>query len=301
MVELERLGVRVVSGRLGRKAGEDGDDDMGSKRMDPNAGLGWGTDADINQIMARRSSSLGLSMMSEGRRGSLSSLGQVVGLDGADIMPPHRPLVGGGAAAAFEAARHDHYTNKAGEQQRRASSLGLGTLGGGLGGMSGMSVNPNQHYEMLKLHHMNLLNEIQETTLMMNLYQQQQLQQQQAQLQAESGNMGGDMGMLSSGMGGSDMFSSGNLSQRSSLGLGGQLGGNFSAQQLQMMQQGAAHLSVSGGEMKPETGSGEKRGGEGADGEPEAKKLKSGDSEAPKETAVDSKESKQDVGEEAKV
>merc|ERR1719343_1117094 len=32
---------------------------------------------------------------------------------------------------------------------------------------------------MLKLHHMNLLNEIQETTLMMNLYQQQQLQQQQ--------------------------------------------------------------------------------------------------------------------------
>jgi len=42
----------------------------------------------------------------------------------------------------------------------------------------GLSVNPNQHYEMLKLHHMNLLNEIQETTLMMNLYQQQQLQQQ---------------------------------------------------------------------------------------------------------------------------
>lgn len=36
---------------------------------------------------------------------------------------------------------------------------------------------------MLKLHHMNLLNEIQETTLMMNLYQQQQLQQQQQQLQ----------------------------------------------------------------------------------------------------------------------
>jgi hypothetical protein len=33
---------------------------------------------------------------------------------------------------------------------------------------------------MLKLHHMNLLNEIQETTLMMNLYQQQQLQQQKA-------------------------------------------------------------------------------------------------------------------------
>jgi len=38
---------------------------------------------------------------------------------------------------------------------------------------------------MLKLHHMNLLNEIQETTLMMNLYQQQQMQQQQ-QLQNQS-------------------------------------------------------------------------------------------------------------------
>ena len=52
----------------------------------------------------------------------------------------------------------------------------------------GLSVNPNQHYEMLKLHHMNLLNEIQETTLMMNLYQQQHLQQQQQQqLQQQMG------------------------------------------------------------------------------------------------------------------
>merc|ERR1712232_681169 len=62
---------------------------------------------------------------------------------------------------------------------------GAGLLSGGSGSMNmnnlGLSVNPNQHYEMLKLHHMNLLNEIQETTLMMNLYQQQQLQQQQQQ------------------------------------------------------------------------------------------------------------------------
>merc|ERR1719410_3199507 len=62
-------------------------------------------------------------------------------------------------------------------------------MGGGMGGngmpQMGLSVNPNQHYEMLKLHHMNLLNEIQETTLMMNLYQQQQLQQQQQQLQQQ--------------------------------------------------------------------------------------------------------------------
>jgi hypothetical protein len=38
---------------------------------------------------------------------------------------------------------------------------------------------------MLKFHHMNLLQEIQETTMMMNLYQQQMLQEQQEQLQQE--------------------------------------------------------------------------------------------------------------------
>ena len=57
----------------------------------------------------------------------------------------------------------------------------------------GLSVNPNQHSEMLKLHHMNLLNEIQETTLMMNLYQQQQLQQQ--------GGAGGGNNMPNNNMG----------------------------------------------------------------------------------------------------
>jgi hypothetical protein len=48
---------------------------------------------------------------------------------------------------------------------------------------------------MLKLHHLNLMNEIQETALMLNLYEQQQLAaQQQAQLrllrqlQLEQGN-----------------------------------------------------------------------------------------------------------------
>lgn len=124
-------------------------------------------------------------------------------------MPPHRPLVGGGPAAAFEAARADHYRNIAEKQSAKKKNKGVdgsskekssdagksmvpGSLsqmkpkGNGLLGQSpvnmpqlGLTVNPNQHYEMLKLHHMNLLNEIQETTLMMNLYQQQQLQQQQ--------------------------------------------------------------------------------------------------------------------------
>ena len=56
---------------------------------------------------------------------------------------------GGGAAAAYEAARADHYAQKNAEQQRRASSLGLGIgAGGNLGGggmpQMGFSVNPNQ-------------------------------------------------------------------------------------------------------------------------------------------------------------
>ncbi len=149
MLELERLGVRVVSGRLGRKAGEDGEDDsepptsakksavpnstmsgMGaSAPMERNGSMGWGNDADLNSLMNRRSS-IGLSMMNDGRRGSLGSLGQVVGLDNVDAAFAHRQLGGG-----FDV----------GEAQRRASSLGLGSLagGGGLGGM-GMSVNPNQ-------------------------------------------------------------------------------------------------------------------------------------------------------------
>jgi hypothetical protein len=278
MVELERLGVRVVSGRLGRKAGEDGEDDpMDPKKgghpggmsiggpIERNSSMGFGGEMDLNALMARRNSSIGMSMMGDtmNRRGSLGSLGQTMGMDGDPSMPPHRPFVGGGAAAAYEASRHDHYTQKSAEQQRRASSLGLGNLtGGGLGNM-GMSVNPNQHYEMLKLHHMNLLNEIQETTLMMNLYQQQQLQQQQHQLQQQAGPDGmgnnGDpgLGMMqqqlqnsgSSNQQGLDqMFGSAQLSQqqRASLGLGGPQmgggntggGGNYnSQQQFQLMQQ----------------------------------------------------------------
>ena len=111
------------------------------------------------------------------RRTSLG-LGQSVGLEDV-IIPPHRPLVGGASAAAYEAARADHYSNLAAKKGiGRLGSAGGSALTGGGPGMPGSS---SQHYEMLKLHHMNLLNEIQETTLMINLYQQQQLQQQQRQ------------------------------------------------------------------------------------------------------------------------
>ena len=123
-------------------------------QVDRNNSMGWASNADLDSLMQRRSSSLGLSLMNDNdmkRRTSLNSLGPALGLDAGDpgIPPPHRPLVGGGAAAAYEAARADHYAQKREEQQRRASSLGLGMGGGNLGGGAGMpqmglSVNPNQ-------------------------------------------------------------------------------------------------------------------------------------------------------------
>jgi hypothetical protein len=80
---------------------------------------------------------------------------------------------------------------------------------------------------MLKLHHMNLLNEIQETTLMMNLYQQQQLQQQQQQLQQQqTGGEGGGASdqmtmLLQQQQGSSGAGMDFGMNPRGSLGLGG--------------------------------------------------------------------------------
>jgi hypothetical protein len=165
MAELEQLGIRVVSGRLGRKSDGEGDDGdtgppnlgsrdtqgpalkksgmMGVEENAPSlmAGLGaagWGNDELQNLMMARRNSALGMSRLDHGfPRGSLG-IGSLVGLDGDPVMPPHRPLVGGGAAAAFEASRHDHYTQKSAEQLAQRASLGLGGLS------AGMPVNSNQ-------------------------------------------------------------------------------------------------------------------------------------------------------------
>lgn len=110
--------------------------------------MGWSSNADIDNLMQqRRSSSLGLSMMTDKEinpRNTLSALGPL-DLDPNDpTMPPHRRLVGEGAAAAYEAARADHYAQKREEQQRRNPGLNLGVGAGNLGGSGMLSVNPNQ-------------------------------------------------------------------------------------------------------------------------------------------------------------
>lgn len=183
---------------------------LGSGVADRKNSIGWTPSDDFDSLLQRRSSSIGFK-----RSNSL-------GLGGMDD-PSRRPFVGGGSAAAYEVTRADHYSGH-GAQKGRADGHS-GSLGMGGGGGIGMSVNPNQHYEMLKLHHMNLLNEIQETTLMMNLYQQQQLQQQQQQLQQQEA---GGAGLDSYGRGGAGgAFARTSLggmdsigSNRASLGLG---------------------------------------------------------------------------------
>lgn len=267
MLELERRNVRVVNGRVGRGDGSDGEHDNQIARQDANQNSHTG------QMSNEMSSLLNAANVADfGRNGSLQQNNNInfrnnnLGIDpslflgdqrrnngfinptGTSnniaagpkrstspdlVIPPHRPLVGGGSAAAYEAARADHYrklaeqkksqkqdgstaniastsskssekSQKSGSksssffQQQSNSAISNGSSMNGLNmplsegsnqqsgaGMPNLniSVNANQHYEMLKLHHMNLLNEIQETTLMMNLYQQHQLQLQQQQQQ----------------------------------------------------------------------------------------------------------------------
>ena len=161
MVELERLGVRVVSGRLGRKAGEEGDEDIednkieshgvsgptnasnapgiGSDILGDNNSTNWATDAELNRLMTRRNSSLGFSMLNDGRRGSLGSLGGLMGLDSADSN-----MLGMGMGIGASGFGLGSDFSKGPDQQRRSSSLGLGSLAGGGIGNIGLSVNPNQ-------------------------------------------------------------------------------------------------------------------------------------------------------------
>jgi len=272
MLELERRNVRVVNGRVGR-GDSDGEHDNLAIAKDHSQNhhpgqlghneslsslLNAANVADFartgamqrNNSLHFRNNSLGFDPSiflggDQRRNSSLTMSGYInpssnetskIRSNSPDLVaPPHRPLVGGGSAAAYEAARADHY-RKLAEQKKsqkqdgssssvisessnsleksqksnskissffqqpsrvnshnlptsNSSSLNISTSESsnqhGTGGMPNLniSVNANQHYEMLKLHHMNLLNEIQETTLMMNLYQQHQLQLQQQQQQ----------------------------------------------------------------------------------------------------------------------
>ncbi|GAX15007.1 hypothetical protein FisN_12Lh297 [Fistulifera solaris] len=283
MNELERLGVRVVSGRLGRKAGEDGDEESetGDKKVNLTApasviapverrnSLAWGGDAELSALISKRNS-LGLSGIMNDRRGSLGSLGPVLGMDGVDL--GHRPIGSGGSVTGFDSSFQQ-------EQQRRSSSLGLGSLSGGNLGNMGMSVNPNQHYEMLKLHHMNLLNEIQETTLMMNLYQQQQLQQQQQQLQSQVGSdMSGNDAQMAlllqqqqNNQNSMDSMFGAGAAQR----LNGGLGGSQAQMQMQLlqhqMQSNALPASNDNTTGKKRKGGGGKKGASGPKATKQAK------------------------------
>ncbi len=92
----------------------------------------------------------------------------------------------------------------------------------------------NRHYEMLKLHHMNLLQELHETTMMMNMYQQQQLQQEQLKLQQRGDQLGGMMGPKHGSLGAMDSLYASHrgslglgMGPRGSLGLGVGLGSSF--------------------------------------------------------------------------
>ena len=85
----------------------------------------------------------------------------------------HRPLVGGGAAAAYEAARADHYRILA-EKQRQGNTT-PSRLPGTASGSSRFAGSLRHKYELLKCHQLQLLEEVQDTTMMMNLYQREML------------------------------------------------------------------------------------------------------------------------------
>jgi hypothetical protein len=218
MLELERLGVRVVSGRVGRKL-DDGDDTaspgppiiypqnhnvaaasnlptpstvskdtngqplpqkpnlspisrlQGQKPTPSHKSAPSQAPQHEHHEAVRRNSSLGISLFTEERRPSMGlssssipmvppSLFNTGGAGQRDAseahIPPHRPYTGGGPAAAYEAAFHDHYLRKNEEQVlRRGSGYCLGATDGGQGtpsngnststnGIAGNLVNPDQ-------------------------------------------------------------------------------------------------------------------------------------------------------------
>jgi hypothetical protein len=66
----------------------------------------------------------------------------------------HRPFVGGGAAAAYEAARADFNSSKGGNMGGNMGNMNIGNMGGGGGSMNnmGLAVNVSFWFDATLMH-----------------------------------------------------------------------------------------------------------------------------------------------------
>lgn len=173
MLELEKLEIRKVSSRLGRKCRkEESSDDSDDNE-------------DYEEEKPAHVSSAGLDEQVE-----------VTEISGRTLSFPISDSAGGRGVASYPeyATQRDHQgcntvdtdNDKMNDDIKRLIN-GLGLLppdpdttntssGGTALQRMARPVNSSFHYEMLKLHYMNLLTEIQETKLLMNLFEQQELQ-----------------------------------------------------------------------------------------------------------------------------
>lgn len=216
MLELERLQIRVVSGRLGRKAertGNNSDVDNSSddeeKKMEPSKmmsslGMGGGLsdsgdnlfNSNVDDLLSLSLKNDQLGMGSSNATNSLNTIADAALLEqalniGSSSDLSHNTNLSGDSTSGYDATRPGS-SSILPQQQLDMDSSGNNassnnnwlSLTQGMGLQSYNSVgnallncdNPSQHYEMLKLHHMNLLNEIKETTLLMNLFKKHRLQ-----------------------------------------------------------------------------------------------------------------------------
>lgn len=182
--ELERLGIRVVSGGRASRKGEDegistSNITLGSQpnmmlmgmnaTANPQMNGAMGTqqvnmaqnawnqqDSQNNLKQARRSSSLGLSLLSNefGKNNSFHNTAQPSTNNSANMdllgKPAFRELVGGGAAAAYNAYRDDFYRQQPADQGNGSGGTAENGSGVGNTGVSALNMsnttatNPNE-------------------------------------------------------------------------------------------------------------------------------------------------------------